>query len=254
MTARFITFLCFIFVVAQTTSGIAKPRILAQVSQKQVDIGANFSGANILLFGTVQGVPKSVKPDVVVILRGPDIPIVVRHKSRVAGIWMNTRSVNFQTSPSYYALASTGPLDKIADRTWRAVYEIGLDWLHFSPIEGSSSSAQKIAEFRDGFVGLRQRLGLFSENPHGVELIDNTLFLTRLDLPTRVPVGQYRADVFLFLNGKFADRTRLTINVGKSGVERSIYEAAHRSPFLYGFFAVLVALIAGWAASTVARR
>lgn len=236
------------------TPALAKPRILAQVSQRQVDIGANFTGANILLFGTVQGVPKSIKPDVVVILRGPDTPIVVRHKSRVAGVWMNTRSVSFQTSPSYYALASTGPLDKIADRTWRAVYEIGLDWLHFSPIDGSNSSAQKIAEFRDGFVGLRQRLGLFSENPKGVEIVDNTLFLTRLSLPTRVPVGAYRAEVYLFLNGRLADKTSLALRVDKSGVERSIYQTAHKSPFLYGLFAVLIALIAGWLASTLARR
>jgi uncharacterized protein (TIGR02186 family) len=248
---RLILFFCVLI------SGLpvhAKPRILAQVSQKQVDIVTNFSGANILLFGTVQGVPKSVKPEVVVILRGPNVPVVVRHKSRVAGIWMNTRSVNFRTSPSYYALASTGPLDKIADRTWRAVYEIGIDWLHFSPMEGSGSSAQKIAEFRDGFIGMRQRLGLFSENPNGVELIDNTLFLTRLTLPARVPVGQYRAECYLFLNGKFADRTTLTLKVEKSGVERSIYDAAHKSPFLYGLFAVLVALIAGWIASSVVRR
>jgi uncharacterized protein (TIGR02186 family) len=233
---------------------LAKPRILAQVSQKQVDIGTNFSGANILLFGTVQGVPKTTKPDVVVVLRGPDVPIVVRHKSRVAGIWVNTRSVTFQTAPGYYALASTGPLDKIADRTWRAVYEIGLDWLHFSPSEGGDSSAQKLADFRDGFVAMRQKHGLFSERPGAVELVDNTLFLVRLDLPTRVPVGTYQADVFLFLNGKFADKTALTLQVEKSGAERAIYDAAHTSPFSYGLFAVLVALIAGWAASVFLRR
>ncbi len=252
MRARLLIF--FLCLLCAPLAADARPRVIAQLSQKQVDITTNFSGANLLLFGTVQGVNKSIKPDVVVILRGPDVPIAVRHKSRVAGIWMNTRSVSFQTSPSYYALASTGPLDKIADRTWRAVYEIGLDWLHFSPTEGSSSSAQKIAEFRDGFVAMRQRLGLFSEKPGGVELVDNTLFLTRLDLPARVPVGAYRAEVYLFLNGKFADRTVLNVTVGKSGVERSIFDYAHKSPFFYGLFAVLVALIAGWSASLITRR
>lgn len=232
----------------------AKPRVLAQVSQKQVDIGTNFSGANILLFGTVQGVPKTTRPDVVVVLRGPDVPIVVRHKSRVAGIWVNTRAVTFQTAPGYYALASTGPLDKIADRTWRAVYEIGLDWLHFSPSEGGNSSAQKIADFRDGFVSMREKLGLFSERPGAVELVDNTLFLVRLDLPTRVPVGKYQAEVFLFLNGKFADKTTLNLQVEKSGAERAIYDAAHTSPFTYGMFAVFIALLAGWIASVFLRR
>jgi uncharacterized protein (TIGR02186 family) len=233
---------------------VAKPRILAQVSQKNVDIGATFSGANLLLFGTVQGVSKSVKPDVVVILRGPDTPIVVRHKSRVAGIWMNTRSVTFQTAPGYYALASTGPLDRIADRTWRAVYEIGLDWLHFSPSENGNSSAQTIANFRDGFVALRQKHGLFSERPGAVELVDNSLFLVRLDLPTRVPVGDYTADVFLFLNGKFSDKTSLDLHVEKRGAERAIYDAAHHAPFQYGLFAVLIALASGWLANLFWRR
>jgi uncharacterized protein (TIGR02186 family) len=237
-----------------TTGVMAKPRILAQVSQKQVDINTNFSGASILLFGTVQGVPKSQKHDVIVILRGPNTPMTVRHKSRVAGIWMNSRAVNFRTSPSFYVLKSTGPLDKIADRTWRAVYEIGIDWLHFTPVEGSGSSAQKIAEFRDGFITLRQRLGLFSENTDGVELVDNTLFLTRLDLPARVPVGKYRAEAFLFLNGKFMDKTELTLTVEKSGLERSVYDIAHKSPFLYGLFAVFIALMAGWIASLAIQR
>ncbi len=240
---------------ASISSGaFAKPRILAELSEKKVDIGTRFSGANILLFGTVQEVPRNQTPDVVVILRGPDQAISVRHKNNVAGIWMNTRSVRFQTAPGYYRLASTRPLDVVADRTWRAVYEIGIDWLHLSPAEGSQSESGKITEFRDGFIGLREKLGLFSERAGTVKLIDNSLFLTRLDFPTRVPVGEYRAEVYLFINGKYMDKAELQLKVEKSGIERSLFNFAHRQPLFYGIFSVLIALSAGWLAGAVIRR
>jgi uncharacterized protein (TIGR02186 family) len=249
---------CFIILGLAAFTAIApanaKPKILAELSEKQVDIGTRFAGANLLLFGTVRGVPRTQTPDVVVILRGPDQAISVRHKSNVAGIWMNTRSVRFQTAPGYFALASTRPLDVVADRTWRAVYELGIDWLHLSPAEGSQSASEKITEFRDGFIGLREKLGLFSEREGAVKLIDNSLFLTRIDLPARVPVGQYRAEVYLFIGGKYADKTELKLNVEKSGVERSLFDFAHNQPLLYGLFSVLLALIAGWTASVFIRR
>jgi uncharacterized protein (TIGR02186 family) len=249
---------CFIILGLAAFTAIApanaKPKILAELSEKQVDIGTRFAGANLLLFGTVRGVPRTQTPDVVVILRGPDQAISVRHKSNVAGIWMNTRSVRFQTAPGYFALASTRPLDVVADRTWRAVYELGIDWLHLSPAEGSQSASEKITEFRDGFIGLREKLGLFSEREGAVKLIDNSLFLTRIDLPARVPVGDFRAEVYLFIGGKYADKTELKLNVEKSGVERSLFDFAHNQPLLYGLFSVLLALIAGWTASVFIRR
>jgi uncharacterized protein (TIGR02186 family) len=87
-----------------------------------------------------------------------------------------------------------------------------------------------------------------------VKLIDNSLFLTRLDFPARVPVGQYRAEVYLFIDGKYMDKAELEFSVEKSGIERSLFNFAHHQPLLYGLFSVLIALIAGWLAGVLIRR
>ena len=37
----------------------------------------------------------------------PSIPLVIRRKERVAGIWVNTASVTVDAAPSFYAVATT---------------------------------------------------------------------------------------------------------------------------------------------------
>lgn len=232
----------------------AVPRLVADLSERRIDIAYKFEGADVLLFGAIEGLPSAAKPDVVVIVRGPTLPIIVRRKSRVLGIWMNTHSTNFRTAPAYYALASTRPVETMVAQQWRAIYEIGIDYLHFSPAAGGAQSAADIEEFRNGFVAARRRLGLFSEREAGVELIDRDLFRTRITLPARVPIGDYRADIYLFTDKKLIARQSLPFVVKKTGFERSVYEKAHRSPFLYGLAAVLIALIAGSIAARVFRQ
>ena len=52
--------------------------------------------------------------------------MVVRRKSNVAGLWLNTASATFDNVPSYYAVASTRPIDEIAPEEFRALHGIGL--------------------------------------------------------------------------------------------------------------------------------
>jgi uncharacterized protein (TIGR02186 family) len=227
----------------------AAPRIVADLSERRVDIEYQFVGKDILLFGAVIGLPAKSKPDVVVVVRGPQLPVTVRYKSRVAGIWLNTSSVDFRTAPSYYALASNRALDEVASAQWQAIYELGVDSLHFSTVSSGDTS-----EFQNGFIQLRRRLGLFQENEDGIEIMENSLFRTRFTLPPRVPVGDYRIEIYLFDKKRFIARQTIPLTVGKSGFERNIYEFAHDSPLKYGLVAVVVALLSGWCAAMVMRR
>jgi uncharacterized protein (TIGR02186 family) len=227
----------------------AAPRIVADLSERRVDIEYQFAGKDILLFGAAIGLQAQAKPDVVVVVRGPQLPVTVRYKSRVAGIWLNTNAVDFRTAPSYYALASNRALDDVASSQWQAIYELGVDSLHFSTVSSGDTSA-----FQNGFIQLRRRLGLFQENEDGVEIMENSLFRTRFTLPPRVPVGDYRIEIYLFDKKRLIARQSIPLTVGKSGFERSIYEFAHESPLKYGLIAVLAALLSGWLAAAVMRR
>jgi uncharacterized protein (TIGR02186 family) len=227
----------------------ATPRIVADLSERRVDIEYKFVGKDILLFGAVVGLAANTRPDVVVVLRGPQLPVTVRYKSRVAGIWLNTSAVDFRTAPSYYALASNRSLDDVAAAQWRAIYELGVDSLHFSTVNSGDITA-----FQNGFIQLRRNLGLFQENETGVEIMENSLFRTRLTLPPRVPVGDYRIEIYLFDRKRLIARQSIPLTVGKSGFERGIYEFAHKSPLEYGIVAVTIALVSGWLAASVMRR
>lgn len=251
---RWLAATCAALMLAGATPARAEPRIVTDLSQRSVEIAYSFAGEDILLFGAIQGLPDNARPDIAVVVRGPEAPVTVRFKERVAGIWMNTQSARFQTAPSYYAIASTRPIKDIASDRWRAVHELGVDALHFSPATEGGQSAESIRQFRDGFVDLRTRLGLFEQGENTVELMDGALFRSRFTLPARVPVGDYRADVYLFAGRELLAQTSVPLKVSKTGFERQVFEAAHRSPVLYGLTAVLVALAAGWAAGVVVRR
>ena len=46
------------------------------------------------------------------------------------------------------------------------------------------------------------RHGLYSENPHGVEITDGVLYRAMITIPSQVPVGTYTAETFLIDRGK----------------------------------------------------
>ena len=109
--------------------GQAQPRLVPDISARSIQIQYSFSGAQLLLFGAILypggRVPR--KPaDVIVVLKGPVEPILVREKEKIAGIWMNADSNRFRSAPSYYAVASSAPVRQLVDERTAAIYEMDL--------------------------------------------------------------------------------------------------------------------------------
>lgn len=233
----------------------ATPKLVPDVSQRQIDIVYSFTGAELLLFGAILypgGRLPTDRADIVVVLRGPAEPITIRKKERIAGIWINRRAARFETVPSYYAVAGSAPIDKLVDDWTATVYELDVNTLQLSPASGNSSD--EITDFEKGLIDLRRRAGLFIESEHGVEISEGVLYRARLPLPARTPVGTYTAQTFLIQNGKVIAQARREIKIDKSGFERFVYVAAQRYSFLYGLTAVLIAVLLGWLAGVIFRR
>ena len=233
----------------------ASPRLVPDISARAIDIRYSFTGAQLLLFGAILypggRVPDRVI-DVVVVLRGPVQPIIVREKEKIAGIWMNADSHRFRSAPSYYAVASSRPIDQIVDERTAAVYELGLQNLQLSP--GGGAQPDKQRRFEAGLLDLRRSVGLFAEIPNGVEISDGVLYRARIAIPSQVPVGTYEAETFLIDRGKVIAAATKEIEIRKSGFERFVALAATRYGFLYGLAAVLLSLGLGWAAAALFRR
>lgn len=232
-----------------------QPRLVPDVSQREVEIKYSFSGAQLLLFGAILypggRVPKQAA-DIIVVLRGPTQPVVVREKSKFAGIWMNRDSAEFRTVPNFYAVASSRPVEQLVDERTAAIYELGLGRLQLSP--SSLNSGAEIDRISAGLIDLKRRNGLYVEQPGTVRITDGVLYQASLPLSARVIVGTYTAETFLVRDGRVIAAAVRQIRVRKSGFERAVGAFAIHQPFLYGLTAVGMALALGLAAGFVARR
>ncbi|MGR3433611.1 MAG: TIGR02186 family protein, partial [Shimia sp.] len=91
------------------TPAHAVEEIVADLSQSRVAITTTFSGSEILVFGAVKRrapVVADAPLEVIVTVAGPEAPVVVRRKARVAGIWANAEAVTVDSAPSFYAVAT----------------------------------------------------------------------------------------------------------------------------------------------------
>jgi len=233
-----------------------KPVLVPDISARNVQIRYSFTGAQLLLFGAIVypgGRPPTEPADIVVVLRGPVQPILVREKEKIAGlIWMNADSNRFRSAPSFYAVASSKPLPELVDERTAAIYEMGLHNLQLSP--GGGVLPEKERRFEAGLLDLRKRQGLYSESPRGVEISDRVLYRATITIPSQVPVGTYTAETFMVDDGKVLAAATRDIQISKSGFERYVALAARRHSFLYGLISVILSLALGWAAAAGFRR
>ena len=232
-----------------------KPVLVPDISSRSIQIRYSFSGAQLLLFGAIlyPGGKVPERPaDIVVVLKGPVQPILVREKQKIAAIWMNADSNRFRSAPSFYAVASSRPLRELVDERTAAIYELGLRDLQLSP--GGGALPDKERRFETGLLDLRKRQGLYAEADHGVEISDGVLYRARIAIPSQVPVGTYTTETFLIERGKVIAAATRDVDVGKAGFERTLALAARQHGFLYGLAAVALSLFLGWAAAMAFRR
>jgi uncharacterized protein (TIGR02186 family) len=235
--------------------GAAKPVLVPDVSDRQVQIIYSFTGADLLLFGAILypgGRAPDHPADIAVVLKGPTQSVLVREKQKVAGMWLNADSARFRSAPSFYAIATSRPLPRLVDPRTAAIYELGLDSLQMSPASGAPPEEQR--RFEQGLIDLKRRASLYVEDPHGVEISDGVLYRARIAIPARVPVGRYVAETFLIQDGKVVAGAVREVRIGKSGFERFVAEAANRWSLTYGLVAVAVSLAIGWGAGALFRR
>jgi uncharacterized protein (TIGR02186 family) len=232
-----------------TLTGAREPILVPEVSQHEVQLRQGFTGTELLLFGAIlnrDGTRAARDYDIVVILKGPTQSIVVREKSKVAGMWLNADSTEFRSAPSFYAIASSRPISEIVDDKTAAIYELGLKWLQLSPI-GAIDPAEQV-RFSKGLVDLNQRGGLYREAPVGVTVKEQVLYQARIFLPSSVPIGVYTAETLAVSDGRVVASASSKVEVRKLGFERVVADFAENQSFLYGVLAVIVSIAMGWIA------
>jgi uncharacterized protein (TIGR02186 family) len=239
--------LAFLFLTAAR-----EPILVPEISQHEVQVRQGFNGAELLLFGAIldpEGARAARDFDIVVVLKGPTGPILLREKRRIAGIWLNAGSTEFLSAPSYFAMVSTRPIDQIVDGKTAAIYELGLPWLQLSP--SGTIDPKKLARYSAGLVDLMGRKNLFQQNDGGVKVSEQVLYQARISLPSNVQTGQYTAETFAINHGRVVASAISTVDVRKLGFEGAVAQFAQNYGFLYGLLVIALSVLLGWLAGRV---
>lgn len=241
------------FLVAPAAPVAAQEEIVLGLSQDRVRITTNFDGSDLLIFGAVKREsPITDTPlDVIVTVAGPATPVMIHHKARRLGIWVNAETVRLPEAPSFYAVASTGALHEILRQTADLRHSITVP--RAIRRVGAASMTDHPQDYIDALIRIRSARGHYQNLERTVQLDQQTLFRTRITLPSDLTEGSYDARVFLLREGRVVSRFDTALDVRKVGLERWLYTLAHQQPLLYGVLALAIAIAAGWLASAAFR-
>lgn len=232
----------------------AQEQIVAGLSQNRVSITADFDGSEILIYGAVKRdapAPDDSKLEVIVTVEGPSTPVTVRRKGRVAGIWVNNAEVRIDSAPSFYAVATTGPLDHILSDTENLRHAITIE--RVIRAVGITDEAEKSGEFVLALLRVRTNEDRYRILEGKVELTEETLFRSDIVLPANLTDGEYKVRLFLLRDKKVVASQERVIGVRKEGLERLIFNLAQEQPLVYGLISLVLAALAGWGASAAFR-
>ena len=269
-------------------------RLTIALTADRVDVDAGFSGAQLTLFGVIDGDDRSTGDEpihIAAIIEGPKRNVISRQIVRTGPIWTPTGAMIIKDVPGLYYVLTSAPPGQLTDSIAAMLPALSLDQLHFhkapdtGPTDGTNAPIPDpsttpptdpipkpaIIEPRvpvhdpatghalgdsitRALVRDRQSRGLFREADGAITRLDNGLFAVPVSLPAQTPVGDYQVLVIAWRGGVPIAQDRASLSVRKAGIERQIYEFARNHAFAYGVMCVLISLIAGWTVSLVFRR
>ena len=236
-------------------AGARAETLIATLSHDRGFITSNFTGSEVVLFGSIERESDAPPPagdyDLIVTVHGPRGLVTVRAKRALGPLWLNLDQRKYIATPAFISILSNQPLDEIASAAQLARLLIGTDPL----VPGQAASDKPDApDFRDALIRLRRKEGLFKEDAKAVTMLKADLFKAAIRIPGTAPLGAYDITVNVFLKGAPLAKTALKFTVVKSGVEQTIANYARENALAYGLAVSLMAVLSGWIASLIFRR
>src|ERR1700752_949292 len=223
------------------TSPARAERLIASVSNHRVTVTPNYSGEELVLFGSVEkdaSTPQSrTSYDLAVTIAGPRADMVTRRKERKFGIWINTDYRQFLKVPTYLALFANRPFEQIAPPEVQRRQQLGLNNVILTQRVGPDyADVVPNDSFRSAFIRLREQHRLYREDTSAVTFLTPTLFRTGIPLPAEVPIGTYQVEIKLFSRGALVNHTETAFDIVKVGFEQFVATPARQNGLFYGMF------------------
>jgi uncharacterized protein (TIGR02186 family) len=248
-----------LLLLAFAAPAAAQESVVTGLSTDSIGLNATFDGSDLFVFGAIRREgppPTDTGPlNVIITLKGPPREVTVRRKERRFGIWINIDSVEVRQAPSFYAVATTFPLDQILSQTEQLRYGIGMD--QAVRRVGGSATLADTTPFTEALVRLKERTGSYVQADGAVKIAEETLFQTEITMPANLVEGDYATEFFLVRDNEVINHGETLIRVEKTGIERWLYNFSRDEPLYYGLMSLALALAAGWLAAAafgLARR
>ena len=244
---RFVLLLCLM------ASPLRAEEVVLGLSADEVAITADFDGSELLVFGAVKReAPIAEEPlEVIVTIAGPSLPLTVRRKARRMGIWVNTDAVEVKEAPSFYAVATTGPLKEVLAQIEDLRHRISIP--KAIRLVGASPHVSSPQSFSQAVIRIRKKNNTYQLLEGAVALDQQTLFRTSITLPSNLTEGKYATRIFLTRRGYVVSQFETTIDVRKVGLERWLFNLSRERPMIYGLMSLAIAIAAGWGAAAAFR-
>jgi len=244
--------LCTLALVALPFAAAGEVVVLG-LSTDKVSITTSFNGSEILIFGAVKretAIPETPL-HVVITVAGPST-VMVRKKSKWMGlIWVNTSAVEVDLAPSFYAVATSGPMSEVLSKTEDLRQKISINNAIRSV--GAPDDIADSASYAEAVIRIRQDAGLYQMLEGQVVLDQQTLFRTSIRMPANLTEGDYVTSIYLTRNRQVISSYETSIDVRKVGLERWLFVLSRQNPMLYGLMSLAIAIAAGWGASAAFR-
>ncbi len=231
------------------------PSLVTDLSKKVISINVNFSGSKFHIFGAVKrgfsrNAPIDQPPfDILIEVIGPPISMDLFKKESLYGFWINKKIHSFESIPSFYSISGTKPLERVVSELTKKKNNIGL----FEQIKDKEKNL--IADEILTSIALTEKSKTtYRQEAKPVIFLENTLFTSEIDLPTDLTEGDYLVRIHLIRFEEVLATQEDIIFVQKVGLEQWVYDLAHKNPWTYGLFSVLLAITLGWTASIIFQR
>lgn len=243
---RALSLLVLILLLPGGKTHAAYEPLAIDLAQDHVDITTGFDGAHIAFYGV-----KEQPGAVAVVITGPPRDAVVRRKSRLMGVWMNTEGITFEDVPSFYDFALDRPAEEMAPPKLFREQGIGMDALMFDP--ASRPGPEDLKDFQEALIRAKQKRKLFPSQPGKITYISDSFFKAEFYIPPYVPVGAYQVKAFLIQGGEVRSVRTTKLRVAQVGASASIHTFAHDWSFVYGLLCVIIAMFMGWLSNAIRK-
>lgn len=242
----------FLVLCISAFAASAEENVVLGLSKQKVSITTNFDGSEILIYGAVKRetpIPPDSNLGVIVTVQGPSVPLTVRRKEKRYGIWINVDSVEVDAAPSFYAVATSAPLEETLRHTENLRYKVSIPSVIRSV--GAPMTVQNAQSFSDAVIRIRKENGLYQLLENTIDVSEQTLFQTSVRMPANLTEGDYITRVLLTRDGTVVSDYETSIDVRKVGLERWLYALSRQQPLMYGLLSLAIAIAAGWGASAI---